>query len=288
MEEVIKTLQQITQQYGKEILLEKRFLNIFNDLYPNRMDKETHALLSCMYERGYLKQILHTKKRNLKKEITLISNSLVKDGHAEKNVQQLLYALIVGAEIVTKQEYSDMLNGGVVNRSSHSSTSSVALTIARYALLVLFMAMVLAMPYLYIRSLSIVWPVFPVAIIIAFCFVVFRTFHMKLSNKWSAFQNGCFSGLMICLSTLLTLFPLWASQNTDYGLFYYWSPNYAETQAEACLLTMACSLGCGLFLLGMSLVAVNDVLTDKRQSDPYKQKMKWGVVSTIICYFICI
>lgn len=65
MEAIIKTIQQITQQYGKEILLEKRFLNIFNDLYPNRMDKETHALLSCMYEKGYLKQILHTKKRNM-------------------------------------------------------------------------------------------------------------------------------------------------------------------------------------------------------------------------------
>lgn len=101
MEAIKKTIQQITQQYGKEILLEKRFLNIFNDLYPNRMDKETHALLSCMYEKGYLKQILHTKKRNIKKEIALISNSLVKDGHAQKDVQQLVYALIVGAGVAT-------------------------------------------------------------------------------------------------------------------------------------------------------------------------------------------
>lgn len=51
MEEVLKTIQHITQRYGKDVLLEKRFLNIFNDLYPDRMDKEVHALLSCMYER---------------------------------------------------------------------------------------------------------------------------------------------------------------------------------------------------------------------------------------------
>lgn len=88
MEEVLKTIQHITQRYGKDVWLEKRFLNIFNDLYPNRMDKEVHALLSRMYEKGYLKQILKARKRSLKKDVTFISNSLVKDGHAEKDVQQ--------------------------------------------------------------------------------------------------------------------------------------------------------------------------------------------------------
>lgn len=169
MEEVLKTIQHITQRYGKDVLLEKRFLYIFNDLYPDRMDKEVHALLSCMYEKGYLKQILKARKRSLKKDVTFISNSLVKDGHAEKDVQQLLRAIIVGIGVATKQEYSDILNGGATN----SKSSNVALTITRYALLVLLMAVVIAMPYLYIRSLSILWPIFPITIIIAFCFIVF-------------------------------------------------------------------------------------------------------------------
>lgn len=288
MEAIIKTIQQITQQYGKEILLEKRFLNIFNDLYPNRMDKETHALLSCMYEKGYLEQILHTKKRNIKKEIALISNSLVKDGHAQKDVQQLLRAIIVGIGVATKQEYSDILNGGTTHSSTDSKSSNVALTIIRYALLVLLMAVVIAMPYLYIRSLSILWPIFPITIIIAFCFIVYIIFYRKLSVKWSAFQNGCFNGLMFCLSTLLAIFPLWASKNSDCGLFYYWSPNYAENQTDAWFLTLICSSATGLFLLAMPLMAINDVLTDKKQNKAYKQKMVWGVVTTIICYFICI
>lgn len=157
MEEVLKTIQHITQRYGKDVLLEKRFLNIFNDLYPDRMDKEVHALLSCMYEKGHLKQILKARKRSLKKDVTFISNSLVKDGHAEKDVQQLLRVIIVGIGVATEQEYSDILNGGATN----SKSSNVVLTITRYALLVLLMAVVIAMPYLYIRSLSILWPIFP-------------------------------------------------------------------------------------------------------------------------------
>jgi len=64
MEEVIKTIQHIIQQYGKDVLLEKRFLNIFNDLYPTRMDREKFSLLSDIVKRGYLKQIVKIKKRN--------------------------------------------------------------------------------------------------------------------------------------------------------------------------------------------------------------------------------
>ena len=105
----------------------------------------------------------------IKKNVTLISNSLVKDGHAEKDVQQLLRAIIVGIGVATEQEYSDILNGGATN----SKSSNVVLTITRYALLVLLMAVVIAMPYLYIRSLSILWPIYPITIIIAFCFIVF-------------------------------------------------------------------------------------------------------------------
>lgn len=283
MEEVLKTIQHITQRYGKDVLLEKRFLNIFNDLYPDRMDKEVHALLSCMYEKGYLKQILKARKRSLKKDVTLISNSLVKDGHAEKDVQQLLRAIIVGIGVATKQEYSDILNGGVAN----SKSSNVALTITRYALLVLLMAVVIAMPYLYIRSLSILWPIFPITIIIAFCFIVYIAFYRKLSDKWSAFQNGSFNGFMFCLSALLAIFPLWASGNSDCGLFYYWSPGYTENQTDACLPTIIGSSAVGFFLLTMPLMAINDILTDKKQSKTYKQKMVYGIVSAIICYFIC-
>lgn len=284
MEEVLKTIQHITQRYGKDVLLEKRFLYIFNDLYPDRMDKEVHALLSCMYEKGYLKQILKARKRSLKKDVTFISNSLVKDGHAEKDVQQLLRAIIVGIGVATKQEYSDILNGGATN----SKSSNVALTITRYALLVLLMAVVIAMPYLYIRSLSILWPIFPITIIIAFCFIVYIAFYRKLSDKWSAFQNGCFNGFMFCLSALLAIFPLWASENSDCGLFYFWSPGYTKEQTDAWFLTMMCSLVVGLLLWATPLMAIIITSIDKKLSKAYKLKMVCGFVSAIICYFICI
>lgn len=292
MEAIIKTIQQITQQYGKEILLEKRFLNIFNDLYPNRMDKEVHALLSRMYEKGYLRQILKAKKRSLKKEVTLISNSLVKDGHAPKDVQQLVYALIVGARVATKQEYSDLLNGEDAYKQPHSSIGSIfnkiVKTITHYALLFLLLAMISAIPYIYILSLCILKQFLTIAINIAFC-IVSAIISNKIINKsritWSPFQEGCLYGLIFCLFVPLTLFPLLTYIYKGSGLFYYWCSNYAENLTDELVLAMMGPLT--FFIMGF-LICLGCEINDNEQDEAYKHKRTRGIVSTIICYAICI
>lgn len=295
MEAIIKTIQQITQQYGKEILLEKRFLNIFNDLYPNRMDKETHALLSCMYEKGYLKQILHTKKRNIKKEIALISNSLVKDGHAQKDVQQLLRAIIVGIGVATKQEYTDILNGGDTHKQPHSSIgstfSNIVKTITHYALLFLLLAMISAIPYLYILSLCILKQYLAIAINSVFCSVS-TIISLMIINKsirtWSPFQKGCLYGLIFCLFVPLTLFPLLTYIYKGSGLFYYWCSNYAENLTDDfdfVLVMINLTLCIWEFLMYLGLGCE---INDNEQDEAYKHKRTRGIVSAIICYAICI
>ena len=296
MEAIIKTIQQITQQYGKEILLEKRFLNIFNDLYPNRMDKETHALLSCMYEKGYLKQILHTKKRNIKKEIALISNSLVKDGHAQKDVQQLVYALIVGAGVATKQEYSDILNGEDAYKQPYSSIGSIfskiVKTITHYALLFLLLVVVSSIPYLYILSLCTLKLYLTITINIAFS-IISAIISIKIINKpkrtWSSFQKGCMYGLIFCLFVPLTLFPLLADIYNRSGLFYYWCSNYTENLTGGSYLTLSNFVLC-LFLLALlfSLGCDTCDTIDNVQNEACRHKITRGIISSIICYAICI
>ena len=296
MEEVLKTIQHITQRYGKDVLLEKRFLNIFNDLYPNRMDKEVHALLSCMYEKGYLKQILKAKKRSLKKEVTLISNSLVKDGHAEKDVQQLLRAIIVGIGVATKQEYSDILNGGDTHKQSHSSIgstfSNIVKTITHYALLFLLLAMISAIPYLYILSLCILKQFLTIAINIAFC-IVSAIISNKIINKsirtWSPFQKGCLYGLIFCLFVPLTLFPLLTYIYKGSGLFYYWCSNYAENLTdEGAMEGVLVMMGSLTFGIIVFLIYLGFEINDNEQGEAYKHKIKRGIVSAIICYANCI
>lgn len=291
MEEVINTIQHIIQQYGKDVLLEKRFLNIFNDLYPIRMDREDFSLLSDIVKRGYLKQILKIKKRNLKKEIESISNSLIKDGHAEKNVHHFLCAIMVGAGGITERDYWETLKGQVCpNRPTTSIELNFhmnILNIIRYVCLLLFLAVLSSIPYLYIHSLVYLWPFWAITVIVTFCGITTIVYYEVIEKKWRSFQRGCFRGLMVCQSILLMVFPPLANMYKECGLFYYWDSNYNEFEMDAWFLTMMYSIVAGMFLLLSCFLSTEESLKNKKQSKKYNYKTVLGFVSAIFCYTIC-
>lgn len=289
MEEVINTIQHIIQQYGKEVLLEKRFLNIFNDLYPIRMDREVFSLLSDIVKRGYLKQILKIKKRNLKKEIDSISSSLIRDGHAEKNVRHILCAIIVGVGITTEQDYWETLKGQTCPKQPSSSIDlnfhMIGLNIIPYVCLFLFLAVAVSIPYLYICSLSYLWPFWAITIVISFCGIVTIVYYTLIEKKWTSFQKGCFRGLMICLSILLIVCPMLTFGYKECGLFYYWSSNYSGYQTDASSLTTMYSAVAGMLFLKSCFLSTEGSLKNKKQSKKYKTVL--GFISAIFCYAIC-
>lgn len=289
MEEVINTIQHIIQQYGKDVLLEKRFLNIFNDLYPIRMDREVFSLLSDIVKRGYLKQILKIKKRNLKKEIDSISSSLIRDGHAEKNVRHILCAIIVGVGIATEQDYWETLKGQTCPKQPSSSIDlnfhMIGLNIIPYVCLFLFLAVAVSIPYLYICSLSYLWPFWAITIVISFCGIATIVYYTLIEKKWTSFQKGCFRGLMICLSILLIVFPMLTFGYKECGLFYYWSSNYSGYQTDASSLTTMYSAVAGMLFLKSCFLSTEGSLKNKKQSKKYKTVL--GFISAIFCYTIC-
>ena len=291
MEEVINTIQHIIQQYGKDVLLEKRFLSIFNDLYPIRMDKEAFSLLSDIVKKGYLKQILKIKKRNLKKEMDSISSSLIRDGHAEKNVRHILCAIIVGIGITTEQDYWETLKGQICPKQPSSSINlnfhMIGLNIIPYVCLFLFLAVAVFIPYLYICSLSYLWPFWAITIVISFCGIATIVYYTLIEKKWTSFQKGCFHGLMICLSILLIVFPMLTFCYNECGLFYYWSSNYSKGQTDAWSLTMKYSVVAGVLFLISCFLSTEDTLKNKKQSKKCNYKIVLGIVSAIFCYAIC-
>ncbi len=289
MEEVINTIQHIIQLYGRDVLLEKRFLNIFNDLYPNRMDREDFSLLSDIVKRRYLKKILKIKKGNLKKEIDSIYSSLIIDGHAEKNVRHLLCAIIVGIGITTEQDYWEILKGQTCSKQPSSSIDlnfhMIGLNLIPYVCLFLFLAVVVSIPYLYICALSYLWPFWAITIVISFCGIATIVYYMLIEKKWTSFQKGCFRGLMSCLSILLIVFPMLASIYKECGLFYHWSSNYSEYQMDVWSLTIMYSVVAGGLFLISCFLSTEGPLKNKKQSNKYKTS--FGFISAIFCYAIC-
>lgn len=289
MEEVIATIQHITRLYSRTVLLENRFLNIFKDLYPCRMDKDVFSLFSEIVKRGYLKQILNIKKRNLKKEIDSISNSLIKDGHDEKNVHNLLCAIIVGTNVATKQDYSEALKGQTCPKYPNSSTSlnfgKMGLNILHYVLLFLFLILICSTPYLYICALRYLWPFWATTIIIIFCGIAIIAYGL-MEKAYSSFQKGCFLGLMTCLSFLLCIFPSLTDLYAECGLFNYWSPDYFVYQAEMSFITILYSIIVGTFFIGLCFEGIRDSLKKKKQNINNKKSIVLGIVSAISCYTI--
>lgn len=291
MEEIINTIQHIIQQYGKDVLLEKRFLNIFNDLYPVRMDREDFSLLSDIVKRGYSKQILKIKKRNLKKEVDSISSSLQRDGHAEKNVRNLLCAIIVGVGITTEQDYWGALKGQTYPKQPSPSINLnyhvIGLNIVRYVCLFIFLAVVVSIPYMYICSLCFLWPFWAITIVISFCGIATFVYYKLIDKKWVIFQKGCFRGLMICLSILLIVFPMLAFAYNECGLFYYWNSNYSEYQTVAWPLTMVYSVVAGMLFLKSCFLSTEESLKNKNQRKRCNYKTVMGIAFAIFCYAIC-
>lgn len=291
MEEVINTIQHIIQQYGKDVLLEKRFLNIFKDLYPIRMDGEVFSLLSDIVKRGYLKQILKIKKRNLKKEIDSISSSLIRDGHAEKDVRHLLCAIIVGVRITTEQDYWETLKGQTCPKQPNPSIDMnfhmIGLNIIPYVCLVLFLAVVVSIPYLYICSLSYLWPFWAITIVISFCGIITIVYYTLIEKKWTSFQKGCFRGLMSCLSILLIIFPMLtlALAYNECGLFYHWNSNYFGYQRDASSLTTIYSAFAGMLFLKSCFLSTKGSLKNKKTKKQNKTVL--GFISAFFCYAIC-
>lgn len=291
MEEVISTIQHIIQHYGKDVLLEQRFLNIFYDLYPIRMDKGTYSLLSNIVKKGHLRQILKIKKKNLQKEVDSISSSLIKDGHNENNVHDLLYAIIIGADVVSEQEYLEVFNGqkspNHPNSFKNWDIRHIGFNIIQYGLLLIFFTVASSIPYLYICSLNHVWPFLIITIIIAFIGATLVAYELT-EKKCSSLLKGCCLGLIICLSTLLVIFPPLTVLYQECGLFYYWNSIYFASLADnTWLLTLLYAIAAGVLFLIRGLSLIGEVFKDKQQSNNYKLKFSIGAIMSFFCYALC-
>ena len=214
---------------------------------------------------------------------------MIRDGHAEKNVRHILCAIIVGAGITTEQDYWETLKGQTCPKQPSSSIDlnfhMIGLNIIPYVCLFLFLAVAVSIPYLYICSLSHLWPFWAITIVISFCGIATIVYYTLIEKKWTSFQKGCFRGLMICLSILLIVFPMLTFGYKECGLFYYWSSNYSGYQTDASSLTTMYSAVAGMLFLKSCFLSTEGSLKNKKQSKKYKTVL--GFISAIFCYAIC-
>ena len=216
---------------------------------------------------------------------------MIRDGHAEKDVCHLLCAIIVGIGITTEQDYWEVLKGQTCSKQPSSPIDlnfhMIGLYIIPYVCLFLFLAVAVSIPYLYICSLSYLWPFWAITIVISFCGIATIVYYTLIEKKWTSFQKGCFRGLISCLSILLIVFPALTSIYKKCGLFYHWSTNYSEYQTDVWSLTVMYSVVAGVLFLKSCFISTGETLKNKKQSKKCNYKIVLGIVSAISCYAIC-
>ena len=95
-----EAIKQITDQFGKDVLAEERFVNILADVYPNRDNPAVFGIVRTLVKDGYCLDLLACNNNNVQ---TFISKSALalnkKYGYDKTLVEEILNSLAAGSGV---------------------------------------------------------------------------------------------------------------------------------------------------------------------------------------------
>lgn len=104
---LIKATEQIVAKFGKDVLSEERFVNILQDLYPNRDNPAVFRIIKTMINDGITLETKSTNKVNIGSVVAKSGLSLSqKYGYDESLVKGIIYSLAIGCGSITYSDYN--------------------------------------------------------------------------------------------------------------------------------------------------------------------------------------
>lgn len=104
---VIKATEQIIANFGKDILTEERFVNILQDLYPDRDNPAVFRIIKSMIVDGYTINLFNANKENIHNIVINTAASLSKKyGYESHLVENMMYSIAVGSNVVCPSDLS--------------------------------------------------------------------------------------------------------------------------------------------------------------------------------------
>ena len=113
MNEILDKIEQLTEQFGAEIIVESRFVNMFNDLYPSRKNPAVSHILKNIVIDGHSVNLLKINKKKLNVFVNKTASDLcTKYGFEESLVIDILYYLAIGTNRISLSDYLIIKNTG--------------------------------------------------------------------------------------------------------------------------------------------------------------------------------
>lgn len=228
MEEIINIIKQIVTKFGRNIVVTKKFVNIFSDLYPSRHHPLANKVVREAVACGFTQKILTVDKVVIKKEIDALSKTLVTQGLQRASVENTLYAIVIGADLITVEDYRRMTANPKPEKqskpqphnpkpsspkpsnppqSSNPPSASSASDIKVWCgLLVVYVTAMLS-PFIYAHVIKYVWPFWAYCGVSIINLSIWGFFGAFILSKSKRFAGGFFTGIAIFSAVLNALWP---------------------------------------------------------------------------------
>lgn len=108
MNKLIKEISAIVSQYGVDIVIEERFVNILKDLYPDRDHPEKFDILKAIVDEGFSSEMIATvNANNAKSKVEKYSTILsTKYGYSQQDISKVLFCLCIGCDCISIDDYN--------------------------------------------------------------------------------------------------------------------------------------------------------------------------------------
>ena len=108
MNKLIKEISAIVSQYGVDIVIEERFVNILKDLYPDRDHPEKFEILRAIVDEGVSSIMLSSCNAKTAKSViyTQAKSLSQKYGYDIRDITQILSCLCIGCDCITIDDYN--------------------------------------------------------------------------------------------------------------------------------------------------------------------------------------
>lgn len=102
---LIKATEQIVTKFGKDVLTEDRFVNILQDLYPDRDNPAVFRIVKSMINDGFFSELMLCNKGSIHNYVSKTVSALnQKYGYDKVFVEGIIYSIAVGCGAISQKD----------------------------------------------------------------------------------------------------------------------------------------------------------------------------------------
>ncbi len=296
---LIRAIEKIVTQFGVDVLVEDRFVNILHDMYPDRDNPAVFRIIKSMVDDGYCSDLLKCNKINIHNYVSKSTLALnQKNGYDKNLVENLLYSIALGSGVVLQKDISaqaspspsqnmparqkpatpqqNKYNSKAPNTPLPNMQKPKGSLFSSYRLFnifyltIAFLGLFIA-PVIYLLAITGVWwPSFTLFLILIIQAIIFSVSYKQLMrNKPLPVIGGSFSAIILCGFIFYAFAPFYADGNSTKEVICYLGLPYGHEMAVPVITLIISTFYFGYINIGGRIAGYDLTLILDKMGDKY-------------------